>query len=77
MIKQLRQQIKPSMEELPDLELGMTSCTDLIQQQQGTTSLISFAIELQRRGQLNDNYKTLRDLIKNPSTKVLVPYISY
>ncbi|KAL9334253.1 hypothetical protein Peur_074392 [Populus x canadensis] len=69
MIKQLRQQIKPSMEELPDLELGMTSCTDLIQEQQATTSLISFAIELQRRGQLNDNYKTLRDLIKNPSTK--------
>ncbi|KAH8499285.1 hypothetical protein H0E87_017985 [Populus deltoides] len=57
------------MEELPDLELGMTSCTDLIQEQQATTSLISFAIELQRRGQLNDNYKTLRDLIKNPSTK--------
>ncbi|KAJ6904805.1 hypothetical protein NC652_022746 [Populus alba x Populus x berolinensis] len=69
MIKQLRQQIKPSMEELPGLEFGTTSCTDLIQEQQGTTSLISFAVELQRRGQLNDNYKTLRNLIKNPSTK--------
>ncbi|XP_011041996.1 PREDICTED: transcription factor bHLH89-like [Populus euphratica] len=69
MIKQLRQQIKPSMEELPGLELGMTSCTDVIQEQQGTASLISFAIELQRRGQLNENYKTLRNLIKNPSTK--------
>jgi hypothetical protein len=49
----------------------------MIQEQQSTTSLIAVAIELQRRGQLNDNYKTLRDLIKNPSTKVLVPYISY